>query len=45
MEPLLYINGLYIDCKMNISCKDEHNKGQKWYGPKQKILRGGGNNI
>ena len=27
----------------NISCKDEHNKGQKWYGPnKQKILRRGG---
>ena len=19
----------------NISCKDEHNKGQKWYGPKR----------
>ena len=25
----------------NFSCKDEHNEGQKWYGPnKQKILRG-----
>ena len=31
MEPLLYINGLYIDCKMNISCKDGLDKGQKWY--------------
>ena len=19
----------------NISCKDEHNKGQKWYGPNE----------
>ena len=31
----------------NISCKDGHNKGQKWYGPKQKqkILRRGGKNT
>ena len=30
----------------NISSKDEHNKGQKWYGPnKQKTLRRGGKNI
>ena len=31
----------------NISCKNGHNKGQKWYGPnrKQKILRRGGKNI
>ena len=29
------------------SCKDGHNKGQKWYGPKQKqnILRRGGKNT
>ena len=31
----------------NISCKDRHNKGQKWYGPnrKKKILRRGGKNT
>ena len=30
----------------NISCKDGHNKGQKWYGSnRNKILRRGGNNI
>ena len=31
----------------NISCKDGHNKGHKWYGPKQKqkILRRGGKNT
>ena len=31
----------------NISIKDGHNKGQKWYGPKQKqrILRRGGKNT
>ena len=31
----------------NISCKGGHNKGQKWYGPKQKqqILRRGGKNT
>ena len=30
----------------NISCKDGHNKGQKWYGPKkQKILRRGDKNT
>ena len=23
------------DIKGNISCKDENNKGQKWYGPKR----------
>ena len=30
-----------------LSCKDGHNKGQKWYGPKQKqrILRRGGKNT
>ena len=29
-----------------ISCKDGHNKGQKWQGPnKQKILRRGGKNT
>ena len=27
----------------NISCRDGHNKGQKWYGQKQKILRSGKN--
>ena len=29
------------------SCKDGHNKGHKWHGPKQKqkILRRGGKNI
>ena len=30
----------------NISCKDGHNKGQKWYEPhRQKILRRGGKNT
>ena len=31
----------------NISCKDGHNKGQKWYGPNRslKILRRGGKNT
>ena len=30
----------------NISCKNGHNKGQKWYGPnKQKVLRRGGKNT
>ena len=30
----------------NISCNDEHNKGQKWYGlNKQKIIRRGGKNT
>ena len=30
-----------------LSMKDQHNKGQKWYGPKQKqkILRRGGKNT
>ena len=30
-----------------LSMKDQHNKGQKWYGPKQKqkILRRGGKNA
>ena len=28
------------------TCKDEHKKGQKWYGPnKQKLLRRGGKNT
>ena len=31
--------------KGNISCKDGHNKGQKWYEQKQKILRRGGKNT
>ena len=36
-----------IRCQGNIPCKDGHNKGQKWYGPKQKqkILRRGGKNM
>ena len=30
----------------NILCKDEHNKGQKWYGPnRSRILRKGGKNT
>ena len=31
----------------DISCKDGHNKGQKWYGPNRskKILRRGGKNT
>ena len=34
------------DTKGNISCKDGHNKRQKWHGPnKQKIRRKGGKNI
>ena len=34
------------DTKRNISCKDGHNKGQKWHGPnKQKIKRKGGKNT
>ena len=24
------------DTKKNFSCKDGHNKGQKWYGPKKR---------
>ena len=31
-----------LEIPRNISCKDGHNKEQKWYGPnKQKILRSG----
>ena len=30
---------------MNISCKDGLNKGQKWYGQRQKILRKGSKNT
>ena len=34
------------DTKGNISCKDGHNKRQKWHGPnKQKILRRGSKNT
>ena len=35
------------DTKGTFSCKDRLNKGQKWYGPKQKqkILRRGSKNT
>ena len=35
------------DTKGKLSCKDGHNKGQKWYGPNRskKILRRGGKNT
>ena len=37
----------YALYQRNISCKDELDKGQKWYGPnqKQKILRRDGKNT
>ena len=27
------ISSKKLEIPRNISCKDEHNKGQKWYGP------------
>ena len=27
------ISSKNLEIPRNISCKDEHNKGQKWYGP------------
>ena len=34
------------DIKVNISCKNGHNKGQKWYGPnRNRILRRDGKNT
>ena len=43
----LEISSRKLEIPRNISCKDGHNKGQKWYGPKQKqrILRRGGKNT
>ena len=35
---IFHINFFNILCKYqgNISCKDGHNKGQKWYGPNRR---------
>ena len=42
----LGISSRKLEIPGNISCKDEHSKGQKWYGPnKQKRLRRGGKNT
>ena len=42
----LEISSRKLEIQGNISCKDEHSKGQKWYGPnKQKRLRRGGKNT
>ena len=32
----LEISSRKLEIPRNISCKDGHNKGQKWYGPKRR---------
>ena len=29
-------DSIKLEMPVNISCKDEHNKGQKWYGPNRR---------
>ena len=40
------ISSRKLEIPRNISCKDGHNKGQKWHGPnRNKILRRGAKNT